>query len=306
MKYSIALIPFLICCGGSTQVTPAKVASATEGVETSTPTGQFTVKLQRPKQVGDRFHLDTTAKETKSEETFLGGKKHDEKLTILSVALSCDVTVLEVTAIGKVSKLKCEGIKSSMSINSVPSTLLEEGSSFVLNRSTSKEGSSIDFTPPIKLNKPQTEALHLILDRTYSNKSDDESFGVDHAVNIGDTWKPAADFAEGLAKEANMAFSTLESQVKLNGRSVLDGVPTLDLGVNINGSGTMNIKDGDTQNKVQLDLALRGDFPEDIQNRLLERREQKMRFGAEIIVPSKGVQMNLVMTKESNTTKTPL
>lgn len=256
----------------------------------------YKIVLHRPVKAGQKYRLDAQAKTEQGQTAKMGDQVVGEEKAAFSVELVSEVTVLEVSPVGKSKKELHKVVKCTRTEGSETKTLLEEGTELL----ASAAGMSTTFTVEgAPVSAEAAEALNSVLSLTGDETTDDEAFGTKEAVKVGDSWPVnSALIAQKFSETQGIAVKVEDVKGAITLRSVGEhaGVNCLDL------SGEFTIKVAPplppslTVEKGEMRTKVSGFFPVDTE---LQRVEETTEGTMEVVAKGKAApeapEMTLVM-----------
>lgn len=182
------------------------------------------VVLHRPFAVGDEFSFVGSGTDETHRTVVVGGQTVEESNESMSILLKADAKVHQVNDKGQPTQTEFR-VVSCTAADDPSRTLLDPGDVFMVLASDEVDGNKISFPPGI--GGPDMEAHIKILFDLKVGTTDDELFGNEERVEMGDTWSidqkmAAAELSSG---SLEVDAEDISGKIELKGTEDVDGEP---------------------------------------------------------------------------------
>lgn len=250
---SLGILLLVGCGAGSSAVRP------TEG-ET------FDVVLHRPAKAGDRARVEIIVVEEGQQSVQPQGNVAQGRIRAELHGL---LEVVEVDASGMPSRRKMMVEKLTIETEGQTADVLPEGTVVHIARPTAEDESpysveNVEIDPEAA--ESLVNVLSLVLPVQDEGQTYDQHFGTSERQPIGASWPVPAAFAESMNdEEKEVRASDFRGTTTLKGRSEVDGVPCLDIGIELELPWVVpkGLPETATINKGALSISIERSYPLD-------------------------------------------
>jgi len=246
----------------------------------------YSVRLARPKKVGDTYRLDAKGMHRTQQRIIVGGQLVGEEDKKQSVHLVAVATVLAVDTKSSATRIeyRIESLKASSS-SLAEEEVLPAGRRIVAE---SKNGDTAFTTDsPVPLTPEAVEALKVVISaHVPESPTDDDIFGTNAKKHVGDTWGiNAATAARDLAKSGlSVTAEDLKGTVRLASVREAGGIKALEVSGDLRSDkiGLAAPQGGILVEKTLMEGDFSGLVPADPQSRVQLSDTFHMRFSAQM------------------------